>query len=117
MLSITLNSPWFELVRDGKKKYEGRRRTEKLLALKCGDTIEIHHHTDKTRQPYFVVVEDVLVFETFRQALETLPIQDVLPIDNIYVDEGVHIYHQYVSQATQERDGVVMIKISIKQEV
>ena len=104
MLSITLNSPWFELVRDGKKKYEGRRRTEKLLALKCGDRIEIHNHTDKTRQPYF-----------FRQALETLPIQDVLPVDNISVDEGVRIYHQYVSQATQERDGVVMIKI--RQEV
>lgn len=52
-----------------------------------------------------------------RHALLTLPIQDVLPIDNISVDEGVRIYHQYVSQATQERDGVIMIKISIKQEV
>lgn len=108
---LTLNSPWFELVRDGKKVYEGRRQTPKMMGLKCGDTITIHHHIDKKQAPYNVVVEDVIPFATFKHALEALPIEEVLPIENITVSEGVSIYHKYVSQATQEKDGVVMIKI------
>lgn len=111
-MEITLNSPWFELVKAGLKKYEGRRKTAKILTLHKGDILTVHHHTDNTLTPFHIIVEDVLEFPTFKDALEALPLQEVLPIEDITVEKGVQIYYKYVSQVTQEKDGVVMIKVS-----
>ena len=110
--AMTLNSPWFELMKSGQKRYEGRRRTSKTSSISPGDTIVMTHHTNNTLDPYTVYVEEVIAFPTFQHALEMLPLSEVLPVDGITVDKGVAIYHQYVSQATQEKDGIVMIKVT-----
>lgn len=112
-VNITLNSPWFELVKKGAKKYEGRRKLPKYASLVEGDVITVSHHTDVTREPYYARVDVVLEFPTFKDALDALPIHEVLPIENITVEQGVEIYHKYVSQATQEKDGIVMIKLVV----
>lgn len=115
MLTITLNSPWFEYVQQGIKHYEGRRNTPKMRSISVGDTLEIRHHVDDTKQPYFVKVEDILYFPTFRDALSNLPIDHVLPNDrgtSYTIDEGDAIYQKYVSIPTQQKDGVVMLKIT-----
>lgn len=107
-----LNSPWFEFVRDGKKLYEGRRRTPKILQLKPNDIINIKHYTKPdVEEPYRVCIENILYFPTFEDALKSLPLHDVLPIDDITIEKSVEIYQQYVSLQTQEKDGIVMIKI------
>lgn len=107
-----LNSPWFELVRDKKKLYEGRRRTPKTSQLKTGDIISIKHYTKPDiEEPYKVSIEDILHFQTFEDALKHLPLHDVLPIDDISVEKGVEIYQRYVSLQTQKSDGVIMLKI------
>lgn len=111
---FTLNTPWFELVQSGLKIYEGRRRTPRIKALVVGDEITIAHHTDQDRQPYTVIVEEILEFPNFEIALTSLPIEQVLPVSNITVVEGLEIYKKYVSLPTQERDGVTMIKIRVK---
>ena len=106
-----LNSPWFELVKQGKKIYEGRRYTETISTIKKGDIITFKHYNNHKIEPYNVVVEDIIKYQTFEDALYQLPIHDVLPIENITIEKGVEIYKKYVSIATQIRDGVVMIKI------
>jgi len=111
---FTLNNPWFDLVQSGLKIYEGRRSTPKIKALVVGDEITIAHHTEQHRQPYTVIVEEMLEFSNFEVALINLPIEQVLPIPNITVAEGVEIYKKYVSLPTQERDGVTMLKIRVK---
>ncbi len=114
---MSLNSPWFELVKSGVKIYEGRRITPKVNRIKKGDIIEFKHHIDSSIPIFNVIVEDILSFPTFRHALEILPIQYILPIPNITVDEGVNIYYKYVSQTTQEKDGVIMLKVSVIEDV
>ena len=54
-----------------------------------------------------------MLFNTFEEALKTLPINDILPIDNISVDKGVEIYKNFVTIPTQLKDGIVMIKIKL----
>jgi len=110
---MTLNSPWFELVEQGSKIYEGRRKTQKVMLIREGDTILFHHHTNKDRDPFEVHVVDVLHFSTFRHALECMrdKLSSILPIPEITVDKGDEIYKQYVSLETQQKDGVVMIEI------
>lgn len=108
---ITLNSPWFELVQSGHKIYEGRRRTPKMADITPGQELNIFHHTNPDLHPFKVKVIEKLEFATFEEALKTLPIEQVLPLPDITVAQGMEIYKKYVSLATQERDGVVMIKI------
>jgi len=113
---MTLNSPWFELMKQGIKKYEGRRNTAKVQQICVGDTIEFRHHTDITREPFRVEVTYIHRFPTFRDALLTLPISDVLPNDtgNPYsLDEADLIYQRYVSKTTQQTDGVVMLEVNV----
>lgn len=116
MENITLHSPWFELVNSGHKIYEGRRNTNKIKNIKVGQIIKIHRRINKDiidylTEPYDVIVEDKLYFNTFKDALNILPIKEVLPIDDINVENGVDIYKQYVSLETQLKDGIVMLKI------
>ena len=111
MLKLTLNSPWFELVAEGKKIYEGRRNTPKISILKIGDIIEFSHHTDKKLLPYRVKVIEILPFATFESALTKLPLEQILPLENITISQGVEIYYKYVSLQTQIQDGVIMLKI------
>jgi hypothetical protein len=43
--------------------------------------------------------------------LQCLNINEVLPVENITLEQGIDIYKQFVSLATQEKDGVCMLKI------
>lgn len=108
---MRLNSPWYELVRDGKKIYEGRCKLKSLEKYKIGDIIEISHHNDNNLPNYKVVIKDILFFPTFENALLTLPIHDILPLEDITVEKGVEIYKKFIPLSTQIQNGVAMIKI------
>ena len=104
---MTLNDPWYDLVGDGRKRYEGRRCTPKTRAIRTGDTIEFSHHS---LPPFRKTVGGVRWFPSFRSALVTLGIDDVLPGVEA-VDEGVEIYTRFVSEETQRREGVLIFEI------
>jgi len=111
---LHLNSPWFELVRDGKKIYEGRRNTYKLMNIcSIGNIITIKHYTESTQEPFKVIIENYKHYPTFEHALRELDINEVLPIENMTIDEGIILYQKYVSLQTQENDGIVMLKIKV----
>jgi ASC-1-like (ASCH) protein len=84
-----------------------------VLSIKPGDVIEFSHFVDENLPKIITEVIEVLRYPTFRDALEALPISEVLPIPGLTVDEGDDIYKRYVSLATQEKDGVAMIKIRL----
>jgi ASC-1-like (ASCH) protein len=91
---MKLNSPWFELVREGKKIYEGRRKMPYITKYKIGDIITFSHNTNTNTniEPFNVVIEDILEYATFEDALNVLPLYEVLPIDNITIAYGIEIY-------------------------
>jgi ASC-1-like (ASCH) protein len=110
---MKLSEPWYQYVQDGVKIYEGRRYTDKVAGLKPGDIIEFQHATEADKPGVKVIVEEVLRFSTFEEALNTLPVSQVLPIPGLTVEEGVKIYLKYVSLPTQIKDGVCMIRITL----
>jgi ASC-1-like (ASCH) protein len=112
-LSLTLNDPWFDLMKEGKKIYEGRRNTEKIRKIKKNDIIQINHHTNPSKESFSVIVDEILHFKTFEEALNSLPIDMVLPIDNIDIKSGIEIYFKYVSLETQIKDGIIMLKVHV----
>jgi ASC-1-like (ASCH) protein len=106
-LWTTLNDPWFDLVRSGRKVYEGRRN---IKAWHAGQRLTIGHHTEPQRAPFGATVAEVLHFPTFEAALRALPLERVLP-GVATVEQGLAIYAQFVSLPTQLRDGVVMLRL------
>ena len=108
---LTLNSPWFEYVRDGIKTYEGRScKNGKVKKYKIGDIITISHHTDFNQKEYQVKILDILFYPDFRFALEILGLEKTLPGTKT-IDEGETIYFKYVSKETQFEYGVCMINV------
>lgn len=109
MHDITLNDPWFDLVKTGQKQWEGRCFWKAARGYKIGDTLRISHHT-RPEEPYCAKITDLRRFATFEEALQTLGLDQVLPRVET-VEQGVEIYQRYVSLPTQQEFGVIMIKI------
>ena len=106
---MKLNDPWFEYVRTGRKIYEGRRWWAPTQALRPNDWIVFERIT-YPEQKCQKQIQEILWFPTFEAALQVLPLADVLPgVQSI--EEGVAIYSQFVSLATQLRDGICMIRL------
>lgn len=107
---ITLNSPWFEYVKLGIKKYEGRCYWKDTCKYKIGDTLIISHHVLKHEQSYNVIIIDILHFNTFETALRSIKIDEILPGVGT-VEDGINTYLKFVKLETQLSNGIVMIKI------
>lgn len=105
---MTLNDPWFNYVKDGTKIYEGRCNKKSYV---IDDQIIFAHHTDKTQQTFTKTVVEILYFKSFEEALTMLPISQILPNINT-VSDGVDIYKKFVSLETQNKCGVIMIKLT-----
>lgn len=110
--TIELLDPWFDLVKSGRKTWEGRRYWKKTKKFKIGDILKVTHRNDKQRDPYYLRIEGIVRFNTFEEALSAMKLEEVLPgVDTI--KQGVEIYYQFVSLPTQLADGVCMIKVSL----
>ena len=110
-----LSHPWFDEVKSRRKQWEGRRLFGQAARIRAGDRITFHHATDLLADHFSKQVVCVRKYASFRVALqefnERKQMHTVLPgIDSI--DAGVKIYEQFVSTATQSRDGVVMIELA-----
>lgn len=121
--TITLNEPWFDLVRNGTKTYEGRCYWNQTRLYKKGDQLRVvrlvkkgvHSTTDaaaasNVNDAYLIEIEDILLFATFRQALEALGLKETLP-GIATLEEGVQVYLQFYRLETQLAHGVCMLKV------
>ena len=119
---MRLSDPWFDLVRRGIKRYEGRRATPSVAAVRVGDFLEFEHFAKLDRDPAGAAVSSELPFRarvvgkrrfpTFEAALVELGLPEVLPGVET-VQAGVDVYLRFVSEATQARDGVVMLELRL----
>ena len=107
---ITLNDPWFDYVKSGVKKYEGRCYWKSVLKYQINDELKISHHTDPSKESYTVKIKNILVYPTFEEALKTLPLEEVLPGVST-IEEGMDIYLKFVRLETQLNYGVCMIEV------
>lgn len=113
---MTLNDPWFHYVKTGEKIYEGRCYWKSVIHYKIGDTLKIVHHTHPSvYAPYVCRIDEILHFPNFGQALERLGLDCVLP--NVKsIKEGTEIYHKFYKPETQDKYGIVMIKVKLLQD-
>ena len=103
----TLKAPWFQFVKDGKKTIECRLFDEKRQIVKKGDDIIFTNSfgDESIRR----TVTKLRVFPTFRKALESGYIGDLLPNFN-NVEDGIEAYYDIPEYKLNEKEyGVVLI--------
>ena len=108
---IFINDEYIDYIRREMKLYEGRRYYGNTRNYKVGDVLLMYSSLKKDECVLLrVTIYGIHLFPTFLHALNELPLKEILPnVNNI--EDGVKIYHQFVSQETQEKDGVCMIRI------
>lgn len=109
--TLSLSDPWFDHVKNGTKKYEGRLYRGLPRYMKIGDLITFYPDDGESLEKSITCqIMSIHKFPSFKQSLEKLPINEVLP--NVpTVDEGVEIYKKYASIESQNKFGVCQIEI------
>jgi len=113
MHEIGIESSFVEAIRRGEKTIEGRLGKPRFLAMKEGDIISIREdiwkdgdivesHPDALQ----VTVRQILYFESFREMLEAVDYESVVPTAAT-VDEAVAKYAEFYSAEDEAAYGVV----------
>jgi ASC-1-like (ASCH) protein len=108
------------LVKSGQKVYEGRCYWKKAKDYKVGDILHIIRQNDHScddssnvsNEAFNAEIIGLHIRKTFREALEDFGLEKVLP-GVTTIENGVEIYHQYVSEKTQQENGIVMIELRV----
>ncbi|NJE26846.1 ASCH domain-containing protein [Thermococcus sp. MV5] len=98
-----LQEEYLRLIKEGKKKIEGRLYDEKRRQVKPGDTIIFG---EKLK----VKVKALRVYSSFREMLSEEGLENVLPGVKT-IEEGVQIYRRFYTEEEEKKYGVVAIEI------
>jgi len=118
---IEVSSPWFELIRDGRKPVEGRKGTPRWLAIKPGMICIIVNPITKER--FAVTCTGVNRYTSLRAYLVTegveraLPgvLEELTPEGGDYddaIERGIGIYSQWSTQEEINEYGFLGIQLS-----
>lgn len=110
MSVINVSQPWFDLIKQGSKKVEGRLNKGKFKDLRVGDIIHWEFKDNQvktkiTRISHYSSFYDMLMYEGLR---------NVLPSEGIdSLEKGVQVYRQYFSLEKEKEFGVLAIKLRL----
>ena len=106
---MKLRSLYYDLVKCGKKIYEGRLNDEKRQLIDVGDVI-VFKKEPELKESFNVIVIDLIYFNSFDEMVKTLPVEKIGFADTKQ-EEIVNIYHQFYSIEEEKKYGVVAIKV------
>ena len=102
--NVSIQQPWFDLVKKGLKKVEGRLNKGLFAMFKKDDIVMWNNKNDK----FTVKVLNVKKYKSFKEMLTTEGLNNVLP--NIKtIDDGVNVYRRFYPKEVEEKYGVVAI--------
>lgn len=103
--------PYYSLVKRGQKTIECRVRKGKYRLIKPGDHIVINNQEET--DSFEVLVKDVRPYKTFRELLESEPLNQVIP-EVKTVDEAERIiFDRFYTKEQEKEFGVVAIEVAL----
>ncbi len=104
MLHLHCESPYFELIKSGRKRVEGRLAKEKYLSLKPGSRICFNSSLE-------VSVKAVRRYTSFKEMIEKETVDAVLP--EYSGNRPEQVYRSFYSETDEKKYGVVAIEVAI----
>jgi ASC-1-like (ASCH) protein len=107
-MRVSINQPYFDLIRKGLKTIEGRLRKGIFASFKKGDVVEWVYKDSVVRTK----ITNVYKYPSFKTMLKMEGLKHVLPGVNSLTD-GVGVYRQWYSEDDEKKYGVVAIEVRV----
>jgi ASC-1-like (ASCH) protein len=110
-----LSNPWFSLIKEGTKIYEGRICEGYWSKIKIGDKITFYNEDGKDKESYNVEIEEISYYKSFKEGIEKVGLEKILPTQK---DKNIStaindVYYQYYTKESEEKYGIVLFKIKV----
>jgi ASC-1-like (ASCH) protein len=106
---IHISEPWFSYIVSGKKIAEGRPNKSLFAKFKPKDILTIFNK--QLQQRFEFEITEILKYDTFKEMLTDLGIENVLPGIST-IDDGIAVYRQWYNEDIEREFGVLAIKIN-----
>lgn len=106
--TINVQNPWFNYIKQGRKKIEGRLNKGKFADLKVNDIVIWENAGQKIRTKLTRIGH----YKTFNDMLTNEGLRNVLP-DITTLDAGVAVYRQFYSEEKEAMYGVLAIEVQL----
>ena len=105
---INVQNPWFQYIKDKKKKIEGRLNKGVFKSFIKGDKIKIKNGND------FIIakIKKIRKYNNFEEYLSQEGLRKTLPSINS-IQEGINIYYQFYTKEQEKEFGILAIEIKI----
>ncbi|KAJ3311801.1 hypothetical protein HDV04_003813 [Boothiomyces sp. JEL0838] len=97
---LHLQDRYFHLIKQGKKKKEGRTNSGISASVQIGDFIEFHLH-DKS-ESVVVKATEIKKYKTFKELLLAEGIEQMLPGSGLTLEEAEKLYQGFPSYKERE---------------
>jgi len=116
MIRKHISQPWFDLIKSGKKKYEGRLNDGFWKEVQTGQKITLYNNDSGVEKTLIIIVDTKLIFVSFFDGISTVGLNSVLPseVENTVEQSVENVYRKYYSVDDEKKYGVVMIGFSIE---
>lgn len=110
-MDVNLSDPWFDAVRQGKKRVEGRVKRGKWTTVRVGDQWNISSVRAET---FSTQVIDIREYSTYEEYIVNEGLGNVLPgVRDLC--SGIELYEQYCGKGADLENGVVAFEIQVIQ--
>jgi ASC-1-like (ASCH) protein len=108
-MEVNLSDPWFDAVREGTKRVEGRIKRGKWSTVRVGDRWNISSLRGET---FSIKVLSIREYPSFEEYIVNEGLRNVLP-GITDVSHGVKLYEQYCGKGADLESGVVAFEIEV----
>lgn len=105
---INVQNPWFQYIKEKRKKIEGRLNKGVFKFLVEGEQIKI-----KNGEEFLIAkIKKIRKYNTFEEYLSQEGLRKTLPNINS-IQEGCNIYYQFYTKEQEKQFGILAIQIKI----
>lgn len=108
--TITVSGVYFELIRTGKKKIEGRLFSKKFREMKPGDILNLINQSKDSRIKTEII--KINKYKNFIEMLKAEGLRNVAP-NLSSIEEADKVYHTYFKEYQIKKYGVCAIHLKI----
>ncbi len=108
MKEINVSEPWFSLLKNKKKRIEGRLNKGTFTTLKKGEIIKFINNNDSFK----VKIKKIVKYNSFKDYLSQEGLKRTLPNINS-IEDGVNIYYKYYTKEQEREYKVLAIYIKV----
>jgi ASC-1-like (ASCH) protein len=108
MKEINVSEPWFSLMKNKKKRIEGRLNKGVFSTLEKGEIIKFVNNNDSFKAK----IKKIVKYNTFEEYLSQEGLKRTLP-KVLTIEEGCNIYYKYYTREQEKEYKILAIYIKV----